>query len=238
MTELRRFREIRMSARSAWRSAAFGFDEDGPEDPAFCVPQGWADHHIAGLCNANSYIETIDDFLASAAWCDLIFLHDLEPDSEEAEGLFRWYSMLFLVAGELMEDLCLIGEGAGESSDWLDEDDFRDLRGLINNLWKHRDGVRDTSKRGRRAVVHRDLHHGPYFFADAYSGDLDELKPRLYGMHSLKIDPGSIEGVLVPSVVEIVRLLGEAVARACRVLGEQDKLEVLQKYWSDLEAAT
>lgn len=237
MTELRRFREIRMSARSAWRYAAFGLDEDAPEDPAFCVPQGWADHHIAGLCNANSYIETIDDFLASAAWCDLISLHDLEPDSEEAEGLFRWYSMLFLVVGELMEDLRLIGEGAGESSVWLDEDDFRDLRGLINNLWKHRGGFRDTSKRGRRAVVHRDLHHGPYYFADAYPDGLDGIDSRLYGMHNLKIDPGIIEGVLVPSVVEMVRQLGKAVTRVSKVLEDRDKLEVLQEYWPDLEAA-
>lgn len=237
MTEVRRFREIRMNARSAWRSAAFGLDEDASEDPAFCVPQGLADHHIAGLCNTNSYIETIDDFLASAAWCDLIALPDLDPASEEAEGLFRWHSMLLLVAGELMEDLRMIVEGAGESSEWFDEGDLHDLRGLINNLWKHRDGVRDTTKREMRAVVHRDLHHGPYFFPDSYPDGLDELKPRLYGMHNLKIHPGSIEGVLVPSVVEIVHLLGDAVSRACKVLDDRAKLENLQKHWPDLEAA-
>ncbi|UFU07948.1 hypothetical protein [Ruania halotolerans] len=237
MTEVRRFREIRMCAHSAWRSTAFGLDADAPDEPAFCVPQGCADHHIAGLCNTNSYIETIDDFLASATWCDLIALPDLEPDSEEAEGLFRWHSMMLLVAGELMEDLRLIVEGAGESSDWLDVGDLRDLRGLINNLWKHRDGPRDTSKRVTRAVVHRDLHHGPYFFPYSYPDGLDELEPRLYGMHNPRIDPCSIEGVLIPSIVEIAHLLGQAVARACKVLDDPENLNVLQKHWPEMEAA-
>ena len=81
-----------------------------------CRPCVWQQYreasHVAPYCNVLSHLQALDDLLRFGTWCDHVELTAWTDDSDEAEMVFRYYGIVFLLWEELVADLRIIGGAA------------------------------------------------------------------------------------------------------------------------------
>jgi len=190
------FRDIRVAAWEALHAKAWS---DGY--PLYCSMQDrHEDRHVGVYCNALSHVEALEDFLFHAAWCDDIKLEGVQDDESSAERLLRFYGTAFLLMAECYEDLKDIAYTIGNRG-W--KSPFDPVNGFINTVVKHR--------RRSPGGFHSSNHHGPYFFQDDPSLDL-ELAAKCTSVGNYDdLKAGVVTPLLVPSLAGSVDTLAEAV---------------------------
>jgi hypothetical protein len=128
-----------------------------------CVWQQYREaSHVAPYCNVLSHLQALDDLLRFGTWCDHVELTAWTDDSDEAEMVFRYYGIVFLLWEELVADLRIIGGAATTGKSTKRKlSTTEPLMEFINRTWKHR----STPLRAGRPF-HASHHHGPYVFTD------------------------------------------------------------------------
>lgn len=197
------FGEVRTAALAALQGPAW--DADGY--PIYCVMQDrHEDVHVGVYCNALSHVEALSEHLDYARWCDDVEMHEAQGDSEAADRLLRFYTTVFLLLEECHQDLVDIAATAGLRS----ADPLNIIKGFVNTVLKHR----RSHDHGVIGGFHVSNHHGPYYFADdpQHEAALPASYTSTKNYGALK--SGEVSALLIPSMVEATRALGQAVAVA------------------------
>ena len=133
------------------------------DDLAIWPPCAWHPDfgHQAVCCNLISQLETLRDLLTHGTWCDGIEIAQDLTD-HDAEMVFRYYGLAFLVVDQCVMDLRVICKTFSSTSvDRCFRGATASTMAAVNRIWKHHDKERNDG-----FVMHRDHHHGPYVFTD------------------------------------------------------------------------
>ena len=182
-----------------------------------CVWQQYREaSHVAPYCNVLSHLQALDDLLRFGTWCDHVELTAWTDDSDEAEMVFRYYGIVFLLWEELVADLRIIGGAAKTGKPTKRKlSTTEPLMAFINHTWKHR----ISSLRAGRPF-HVSHHHGPYVFADV-PGYLDALpSDGAYAALDHRPPLGTMGPLMlvVPSITLAMKDLGRALLETSSLL--------------------
>lgn len=226
------FGNVRWSALSALRRGCFEPDYSlaEPASAILCRWQEDSDSHIGLFCNLVSNLESLDDLLSKAKWCDdfEVPLGWAEPFS--VDELLRLYGIIFLVWEQTVEDyddLLKVGLMPRREVKAYDAR-AGSLKALINNVFKHR---HHRSTGG----WHRAHHHGPYLFDDNSANARVERDAE----PTVSVErpaPGKKDytRLVVPSLVSAMESLGRLQSITDAMLTDDDSRARVVATWGDL----